>query len=243
MTQAEPEFVPQSPRREKPERGPKSRRWRWIGALFVAAVGANLAINGSIAFATRSSIYSSVEAVPARPVAIVFGAGIVGRFPSDVLRDRVETAAALYRAGKVRKLLMTGDNSRDDYNEVAVMKRVAIGLGVPGRDIVLDHAGFRTYDSCYRARDVFEVRGAVLVTQAFHLPRAVYIARRLGIDAVGIEADKQEYLLAGKYALREWLASRPWAWAQVNLLHSRPHFLGPKIPVMEAPSSSGDPGR
>jgi SanA protein len=198
--------------------------------LLLAAVAG---IQWQIRETTREFIYSSPEDAPSRPVALVFGAGVVrNRYPSPILRERIRTAADLYKAGKVKKLLMTGDNGSLDYNEVAVMRRVAAQMGVPKRDIVNDHAGFRTYDSCYRARDVFEVRSAILVTQAFHQPRAVYLARRMGIDAVGVDADQSGTDYRGMYRWREVLA-RTVAWIQVNVTHPRPRYLGPKIPVME----------
>jgi len=113
-----------------------------------------------------------MESVPADRVAIVFGAGLQrDGTPSAVLRDRVATAASLYFEGKVQKLLMSGDNRFLDYNEPGSMKAYAISLGVPGEDIVLDYAGRRTYDTCYRAREIFGLDEAILVTQTYHLPR------------------------------------------------------------------------
>ena len=133
-------------------------------------------------------------------MAIVFGAGITadGR-PMPALADRVWTAVELYNAGKVEKLLMTGDNRFVDYNEPQAMKEYALARGVSDEDIVLDYAGRRTYDSCYRARHIFGVREAVLITQHFHLDRALYICDKLGIDAVGVAADRRPYA-----AIRYW---------------------------------------
>jgi vancomycin permeability regulator SanA len=210
----------------------KPRYWVFgLSALLVFLIMGGTAIQWQIRSSTQPYIYQTVEAVPERPVALVFGAGILrnGK-PSAILRDRIEAAAALYKAGKVKKLLVTGDNGSLDYNEVAVMRRYAMKLGVPGDDVVKDHAGFRTYDSCYRARDVFEVKRAILVTQAFHLPRALYLARQMGIDAVGMTADRQDDTKRKTFHFREWLA-RTVAWVQVNVTHPRPRFLGPKIPL------------
>ena len=143
--------------------------------------------------ATRDQIYS-VEAVPSTRVAIVFGAGLLRNgTPSAVLRDRVETAARLYSEGKVDKLLMSGDNRFIDYNEPASMRNYAIGLGVPEKDIVLDFAGRRTYDTCYRARHIFQVQEAILVTQRFHMTRALYLCNQLGVSAAGVPADVRNY--------------------------------------------------
>jgi SanA protein len=138
-------------------------------------------------------IYYADELPPER-VAIVFGARVYpdGRL-SSMLRDRVETGVQLYHAGKVQKLLMSGDNSNPDYDEPGAMRAYAISRGVPAADIQPDYAGRRTYDTCYRARNIFQLESAVLVTQDFHLPRALFTCRSLGVQAVGVTADLQPY--------------------------------------------------
>lgn len=144
----------------------------------------------------------TVETVEPHGVAVVFGAGLWrDGSPTPVLRDRVRTAANLYFAGKVEKILMSGDNRFEDYNEPAAMRDYAIGLGVPGEAIVLDFAGRRTYDTCYRARDIFGLESAILVTQRFHLPRALYTCNRLGVSSVGVEADQRIYR---RHSLAYW---------------------------------------
>lgn len=141
----------------------------------------------------RNRVYS-VEEVPSMPVAIVFGAGLSrDGTPSPVLRDRVATAAQLYFEGKVQKLLMSGDNRYIDYNEPGAMHAYARSLGVPEDAIVLDFAGRRTYDTCYRARDIFGLSQAILVSQDYHLPRALMTCNGLGIKSVGVSADQQLY--------------------------------------------------
>jgi len=141
----------------------------------------------------RNRLYK-IETSPQHSVAIVFGAGLWrDGSPTPVLRDRVATAVDLYFSGKVEKLLMSGDNSVIEYNEPAAMQAYALQLGVPDDDIVLDYAGRRTYDTCYRARDIFAIRDAILVTQGFHLPRALYTCNQLGIPAIGVTADRRDY--------------------------------------------------
>jgi SanA protein len=136
----------------------------------------------------------TTDTVPARRLAIVFGAGLRrDGSPTMVLGDRVDAAAELYFAGKVEKLLMSGDNSTIYYNEPEAMRQYAIKLGVPDKDIVLDYAGRRTYDTCYRAREIFQVNKVILVTQAFHLPRALYLCNKLGVDSVGVASDRNYY--------------------------------------------------
>lgn len=138
---------------------------------------------------TAPYAYPNIGAVPARPVGIVFGALV---YPdgtmSDMLIERVQAGAALYRAGKVRELLLTGNDSGPSYDEVAPMKTLALQLGVPPGALLVDGKGYRTFDSCYRARSVFHVQSAILITQSFHMPRALYLARWMGMDAVGCAA-------------------------------------------------------
>lgn len=161
-----------------------------------------LAMLGVLAMALprmATSLYSmnriyEIEEAPASRLAIVFGAGLRrDGSPTAVLRDRVETAAALYFSGKVEKILMSGDNSYEYYNEPGSMKEYALSLGVPETAIVVDYAGRRTYDTCYRAKAIFGVEEALLVTQGFHLPRALFLCNALGIDSYGIEANNNSY--------------------------------------------------
>lgn len=170
---------------------------RWALRLALAGGAALLLIFGLPYLvadnATREQMYS-IESVPPERVAIVFGAGLLRNgTPSAVLRDRVETAARLYHEGKVEKLLMSGDNRFVDYNEPASMRDYAISLDVPEEDIVLDYAGRRTYDTCYRARHIFGVREAILVTQRFHMTRALYLCNNLDVEAEGVPADVRSY--------------------------------------------------
>jgi len=136
----------------------------------------------------------TVDSAPAERVAVVFGARVYsnGRL-SPMLMDRVETAVQLFEAGKVDYLLMTGDNRSIYYNEPGAMRDYALRRGVPAEAILLDPAGNRTYDSCYRARELFGMETAVLITQQFHLSRALFLCRALGIEAIGVPADISNY--------------------------------------------------
>ncbi len=196
----------------------------------LASVLAVLALHGWVGARYRTQIHTEIAQVPPRPVAIVFGAGYWpdGQL-SDALTDRLETAIELYQAGKVNKLLLTGDNRFVHYNEPAVMAQYAQARGVPSEDLVLDYAGRRTYDSCYRAKAIFGVERAILVTQEFHLPRALFLCDRIGLDSIGIVADRHRYVYARWYRLREVLALVR-AWLDVSLLHPLP-VLGDPIPV------------
>lgn len=179
---------------------------------------------------TSSLMYSADDPnLPSNHVALVFGAGLnPAGGPSAILYDRVATAADLYKAGKVQKLLMTGDNSADSYNEVEAMRRTATQLGVPNKDIVLDYAGFSSWDSCYRAREVFSLQSATLVTQKFHLPRALFTCNQLNVKSVGVIADRQPYPTQYN-ELREYPALAATAWRL--LINDQPRFLGPKVDI------------
>lgn len=157
----------------------------------------------------------SLESVPPSSVAIVFGAGLSrDGTPSPILRDRIETAAKLLAAGKVQKILMSGDNRFIDYNEPGAMQTYALRLGVPPDVIVLDFAGRRTYDTCYRARSIFGVQKAILVTQDYHLPRALVTCNILGVQASGVPADIRHYRFSSRayWYLREVPATAVALW-------------------------------
>lgn len=161
-------------------------------AVLIAPLAAALArmVTGLYA---RSLTYP-IDQAPARPAAIVFGAGLTrDGHPTPVLRDRVSTGAQLYFAGKVQTLIMSGGKHSERYDEPAAMRRHALALGVPDEAILLDYGGVRTYDSCYRARHVYGLSEALLVTQDFHLPRAVYTCNRLGVAGIGVSSDLRRY--------------------------------------------------
>lgn len=174
----------------------------------------------------------SVEEVPSAPVAIVFGAGLRrdGQ-PTTVLRDRVMMAARLYASGKAQKLLMSGDNRFINYNEPQAMREYARSLGVPDEDIISDYAGRSTYETCYRAKAIFGVKEAILVTQRFHLPRALYTCHRLGIEARGVAADRHPYQRSAVWfwQLRELLATLNAFW-EIHIYRPLP-ILGDPEPI------------
>jgi SanA protein len=203
-----------------------------VFAVLVVTVLAAFLVTRILALLYAAPRLASVESVLADRAAIVFGAGLRrDGTPSPVLRDRIATAARLYFEGKVEKLLMSGDNRFEDYNEPGAMKAYALQLGIPAKDIVLDYAGRRTYDTCYRARDIFRLNSAILVTQAFHLPRALYICNQLGLPAVGVPADQREYRQASRvyWSIRETLAMMAALW-EVHVTRPVP-VLGDPEPI------------
>lgn len=151
---------------------------------------------------------SEIETLKPRPITLVLGAGVYpDGSPTPYLKNRLDTAASLYRQGKTQKLLLSGDNSTEHYNEPTAMARYAIAIGVPEEALVLDYAGLSTYDSCYRAQAIFGVEKMFVVTQGYHLPRAVMNCRGLGIDTKGVAAQKNARDFTASYIFREWLST------------------------------------
>ncbi|MCZ8521750.1 MULTISPECIES: SanA/YdcF family protein [Paenibacillus] len=171
------------------------------------------------------------EEVPPAEAILVLGARVYpdGRV-SDIVKDRLDTGVELYRLGRAPKILVSGDHGRKDYDEVNTMKNYLLKAGVPEADIFMDHAGFDTYDSMYRARDVFLVRKAIVVTQDYHVKRAVYLGRELGIDTYGVASDHRNYRKIVQYEAREVLARSKDFWG-VHVLHAKPKCLGEAIPI------------
>jgi SanA protein len=202
-----------------------------IGYLIVGGLGlltVSRLLTGLVGWARTQS----ESDVTPRRVAIVFGAGLTrSGEATPVLKDRVQTAARLYLAGKVEKLLLSGDNRYVEYNEPEAMRQYALSLGLPDQALVLDYAGRRTYDTCYRAREIFGVSEAILVTQAFHLPRAIYLCSALGIDGGGVVAENIRYRRSSLlyWNLRE-LAATVTALVDVHLTHPLP-VLGEPEPI------------
>ena len=181
-----------------------------------------------IYFSTKDYIYDEVAEVTPVETVLIPGAAVTTKGAlSPIFTDRVNTAIALYKEGKVSKILVSGDNSTLSYNEVNPVRLYLLAEGIKEADIYLDHAGFDTYSTMYRARDVFGVTSVVISTQSFHLPRAVFIARTLGLEAVGINADDGNILQ--KNYNRELLANVK---ALIDLILARePKYLGEPIPI------------
>lgn len=223
----------------EPLRRGARRAWQFLGHRRTRRIGAGLCVGGLglvflcsvlVSVRARGRIYA-LDEVPKRQVGVIFGSGV---WPDGTLTaplaDRVDVGIALYRTGRVRKLLMSGDNSRPSYDEPTAMGRYAEARGVPKADIVLDYAGFRTYDTCQRAAKIFGIQSATLVTQNYHLPRSLLTCRAFGIDAVGVAADRQKYRRYAWYLLREQI-SRTAAVIEVYLFRHKPRYLGDPRPI------------
>lgn len=204
-----------------------------ISIILVTTVLLLTAVARVVMVASTASSILPIESQPQAQVALVFGAGLRrDGSPTAVLRDRVQAAVELYRQGKVQKLLMSGDNSFIYYNEPGAMREFALALGVPEEDIVLDYAGRRTYDSCVRARVIFGVDKAILVTQPFHLPRAAYICRAIGLEATGFTAENIYFRKLSRlyWNIRE-IPAMLVAFIDVHITRPEP-ILGQKEPIL-----------
>lgn len=161
--------------------------------------------------------------------AVILGAGVRDGKPTPMLKDRLLTGIEIYKSGAAKKLIMSGDHGSEDYDEVNIMKSFAVDIGVPDSDIFMDHAGFSTYDTIYRAKEIFEADSIIIVSQEYHLYRALYIAERLGVKAVGVSADLNTYRGQTKRELREILARDKDFFKCI--IKPNPTYLGEKIPV------------
>jgi len=184
-----------------------------------------LSIGETISRRAEGKIFS-VGNVPSRRVAVVFGSKV---FPDGKLSSslylRLKTALELYQSGKVEKILVSGDNRKSHYNEPEKMRDWLLKCGVREEDVSCDYAGFRTLDTCARAAKVWNLKQVTLVTQRFHLPRALYLADAWGLEAIGVSADGTGFSTRRRDLLRE-TAARTLAWLDINLLDRQPHFLG-----------------
>ena len=195
--------------------------------LALLAAGMNLAVCLTSAGRMHSVEDSLSEA--GYDCIIVLGCGVWGEQPTPLLSDRLDAAVRLYKAGAAPKLLMSGDHGRDDHDEVSVMRQYALDRGVPSEDIFLDHAGFSTYETMYRAWDIFGVKKAVVVTQKYHLYRALYDAEAFGIQADGVIATGHVFAAQTMWNLRETLArGKDFVWC---IFKPEPTFRGEKIDI------------
>ena len=210
---------------------------RGILALFCLGITGTAVVFGLSSYIKRETAEKIIIAEEATDgdCILVLGCGVrEDGSPSLMLRDRLEKGIELYEAGTAPKLLMSGDHGRKDYDEVNLMKSYAMGKGVPSEDIFMDHAGFSTYDSMYRARDIFCAEKVIVVSQEYHLYRALYLAEKLGLEAYGVPAQNVNYRGQAYREFREMLArAKDFCTA---VIRPEPKYLGEKIPV----SGNGD---
>lgn len=202
-----------------------------LTSFAVICVSCFIGVNVYMYISTKNQINQELENADC---ILVLGAGVRNNQPSPMLNDRLETAIQLYQQGKAPKMIMSGDHGREDYNEVGVMKEFAINAGVPSDDIFMDHAGFSTYESIYRAKEVFQAKKIIIVTQDYHLYRALYIANQLNIEAVGVASNPREYAGQTMRDMRETVARCKDFLSCI--VQPKPTYLGEAIPV----SGNGD---
>jgi len=207
---------------------------RLLLAAFVTAVLATFFINTGMILGSRKHIYADINAIPQRTVILILGSQIRGQKLSPVLQDRVDSGITLMAQSKGKKLLLSGDHGQRYYDEVNAMRLYVLANApdIREEDIFMDHAGFNTWDSMYRARDIFEVKDLIIVTQQFHISRAVCIARSLGLDAVGygINQDRFKGRSLRSWQFREYFA-RIKAFFSI-IFKPKPKYLGDKIPIL-----------
>ena len=218
-------------KKERPSPNKRGKRlWR-LAAVLLIACSLPLLISGYVCASVREQIVTADEAADLNVDCVLVLGALVREngTPSGILEDRLITGIAAYESGASDRLLMSGDHGSADYDEVDAMKDYAIENGVPSENVFMDHAGFSTYESLYRARDVFEIRSVLIVTQQYHLYRALYIARALGLEAYGLAADLHTYSKMPLFMAREILA-RSKDFFQV-MLQPEPTYLGDAIPI------------
>ena len=198
--------------------------------LFGLGCGALWGVNRWVETASAPYIVAPAYA-PEADAVLILGARVYSETRvSPMLHDRLTAGLALYEAGKAPKIIVSGDNGQEEYDEVNAMKTFLIERGVPPEDIFMDHAGFSTYESLYRARAIFGVDRAIVVTQGYHLKRAVYVGRALGVDAYGVASDPRAYAGAERYEAREKLA-RAKDFVLVHTSRPKPTYLGEPFPI------------
>ena len=202
-----------------------------IGVIFI------FSINAYVKNTASDRILSSQEAANLSDVDCILVLGCQVKddgTPSDMLRDRLTRGIEVYNLGAASKLLMSGDHGREDYDEVGTMKQYAINEGIASESIFMDHAGFSTYESVYRAKEIFQADKIIIISQDYHLYRALYIAEKLGVEAYGVASDYHTYAGQGMRECREILARcKDWA---MCIFKPEPEHLGDEIPV----SGNGD---
>ena len=204
--------------------------------IFIVLAAIVFIINYFVKASTKDQILTEKEAGKLENIdcILVLGAGIWGNRPSHMLEDRLLQAISLYENNVSSKIIMSGDHGREEYDEVNIMKDFAIEKGIPSENIFMDHAGFSSYESIYRAKEIFKAKKIVIVTQEYHLYRSLYIANQLDIEAYGVGADPRQYAGQAYRELREILARNKDFVKCV--FKPKPTYLGETIPV----SGSGD---
>lgn len=217
----------------KSESSPAKKKRRLLGVLtvFILLCSMPFVISGAMCASVQDQIVTAEEASALSvDCVLVLGARVwENGSPSGILEDRLITGISAYKSGASDRLLMSGDHGRNDYDEVNAMKTYAIEQGIPSANVFMDHAGFSTYESLYRARDIFQVKSVLIVTQEYHLYRALFIAKQMGLEAYGLAADLHTYSGMPMFVAREILARNKDFF--YTLFMPEPTYLGEQIPI------------
>ena len=218
-------------KKQKLPAGKRKRRLLAVLAALILVCSLPFVISGAMCASVKDQIVTAEEAKNLDvDCVLVLGARVwQNGSPSGILEDRLITGIAAYQNGASDRLLMSGDHGRDDYDEVNAMKAYAMEQGIPSENVFMDHAGFSTYESLYRARDIFQVQSVLIVTQEYHLYRALYIANQMGLKAYGFAADLHTYSGMPVFAAREILARNKDFF--YTLFMPEPTYLGEQIPI------------
>jgi SanA protein len=211
--------------------------------ISILAIGiiAVISVNYHVKSSTKKYIHYSLRKFPKNDVGIIFGAGIQGDQPGKYLKDRLDAGIRLYKANRINKILLSGDNGREEYDELTVMKNYCFRHGVDTTKIFIDYAGFDTYSTMYRAKHIFKIKKATLISQQYHLNRAIYIGKSLGIKSAGYSANKGEYQGYQYVKFREYISTFK---SFFDVLRNRePHFLGNPIDINGASNYSREDKR
>ncbi|MBQ8567688.1 MAG: YdcF family protein [Oscillospiraceae bacterium] len=205
-------------------------------ALAILGIAAAVGISEYVKHYSDDKILTVEQAAQLKDIdcIIVLGCRVNDITPSPMLSDRLTRGVEVWQSGAAPKLLMSGDHGRKDYDEVNAMKQFALNKGVPSEDVFMDHAGFSTYESMYRAKEIFQAEKVIIVTQNYHLYRSIYVAEQLGMEAYGVNSDLQYYIKQDIYDLREILARDKDFF--MSIIKPEPTYLGEVIPI----SGSGD---
>lgn len=224
----------------------KKKKWLKVcsiglACVFTLGIISVFWINGRVKSVAKPNILTPEQAKTLKDVDCIIVLGCQVRDDgslSDMLHDRLWRSVQLYESGVSAKLLMSGDHGQNDYNEVGAMKQYAVDRGVPSEDVFMDHAGFSTYETMYRAKEVFQARKVVIVTQEYHLYRAIYIAEKLGLEAYGVASDLQSYVGQFNRDIREVMARcKDFG---MCIFKPEPTYLGEAIPVSGNGNATND---
>ncbi len=199
--------------------------------LYISLIGllVLILVNFYVKSQTNSLIYESISQVPKIEVGIIFGAGINGDKPSKYLKDRLDAGILLYKSKKINKILLSGDNGNDQHDELTVMKKYCFANGVDTTKIYIDYAGFDSYSTMYRAKVIFKIDKAILISQKYHLNRAVFLGNKLGVNSQGFSANVGDYNGYKYVCFREYFSTFKSA---IDVLRNRkPHFLGDSVSI------------